>query len=122
LPATFLLKVVIKHFFLLCITDVVVIVAVVILAGLFSLQHYGTNKVAMLFAPIVLLWFLLIGGIGIYNISRFGGSVLKAFSPLYMYRYLRNGGKDNWLSLGGILLSITGMFNFLNLLLMFHNY
>ncbi|KAK2359959.1 potassium transporter [Trifolium repens] len=90
------------------ISDVVVIVAVVILAGLFSLQHYGTNKVAMLFAPIVLLWFLLIGGIGIYNISRFGGSVLKAFSPLYMYRYLRNGGKDNWLSLGGILLSITG--------------
>jgi KUP system potassium uptake protein len=110
LPATFLLKVVIKHFFLLCITDVVVIVAVVILAGLFSMQHYGTNKVAMLFAPIVLLWFLLIGGIGIYNISRYGGSVLKAFSPLYMYRYLRNGGKDNWLSLGGILLSITGIY------------
>ncbi|CAJ2669492.1 unnamed protein product [Trifolium pratense] len=88
--------------------DVVVIVAVVILVGLFSMQRYGTNKVGMLFAPIVLLWFLLIGGIGIYNISKFGGSVLKAFSPLYMYRYLRYGGKDNWLSLGGVLLSITG--------------
>ncbi|GAU23200.1 hypothetical protein TSUD_172280, partial [Trifolium subterraneum] len=47
-------------------------------------------------------------GIGIYNITRFGGSVLKAFSPMHMYQYLRNGGKDNWLSLGGILLSITG--------------
>ncbi|CAL0306074.1 unnamed protein product [Lupinus luteus] len=43
-------------------TGVVVIVAVVILVGLFSMQHYGTDKVSWLFAPIVLLWFLLIGG------------------------------------------------------------
>ncbi|CAI9760024.1 unnamed protein product [Fraxinus pennsylvanica] len=42
--------------------DVVVVVAVVILVGLFSMQHYGTDKVGWLFAPIVLLWFLLIGG------------------------------------------------------------
>ncbi|KAH9795603.1 Potassium transporter 11 [Citrus sinensis] len=41
---------------------VVVLVAVVILVGLFSLQHYGTDRVGWLFAPIVLLWFLLIGG------------------------------------------------------------
>ncbi|KAI5446197.1 Potassium transporter 10, variant 2 [Lathyrus oleraceus] len=89
-------------------SGVVVIVAVVILVGLFSVQHYGTDKVGWLFAPIVLVWFLLIGGIGIYNIWRFGGRVLKAFSPLYVYRYIRNGRKDSWLSLGGILLSITG--------------
>ncbi|KAI5446190.1 Potassium transporter 10, variant 2 [Lathyrus oleraceus] len=89
-------------------SGVVVIVAVVILVGLFSVQHYGTDKVGWLFAPIVLVWFLLIGGIGIYNIWRFGGRVLKAFSPLYVYHYIRNGRKDSWLSLGGILLSITG--------------
>ncbi|OIW18940.1 hypothetical protein TanjilG_25383 [Lupinus angustifolius] len=58
---------------------VVVIVAVVILVGLFSMQHYGTDRVSWLFAPIVLLWFLLIGG-----------------------------GKASWISLGGIMLSITG--------------
>ncbi|XP_058723393.1 potassium transporter 10-like isoform X1 [Vicia villosa] len=87
---------------------VVVVVAVIILVGLFSVQHYGTDKVGWLFAPIVLVWFLLIGGIGIYNIWRFGSRVLKAFSPLYVYRYIRNGRKDSWLSLGGILLSITG--------------
>jgi len=96
------------------VTGVVVVVAVVILVGLFSIQRYGTDKVGWLFAPIVLLWFLLIGGIGIYNLWRFGGNVLKAFSPLYVYRYLRDGRKDSWLSLGGILLSITGLFNFNN--------
>lgn len=88
--------------------DIVVIVAVVILVGVFSMQHYGTDKVGWLFAPIVLLWFLLIGGIGIYNVWKYDNSVLKAFSPVYMYRYFRRGGKDAWISLGGIMLSITG--------------
>lgn len=94
-----------------CATDIVVIVAVVILVGVFSMQHYGTDKVGWLFAPIVLLWFLLIGGIGIYNVWKYDNSVLKAFSPVYMYRYFRRGGKDAWISLGGIMLSITGSFS-----------
>lgn len=88
--------------------DVVVLVAVFILVGLFSLQHYGTDKVGWLFAPIVLLWFLMIGGIGIYNIYNYDSSVLKAFSPVYIYRYLKRGKKKGWTSLGGIMLSITG--------------
>ncbi|KAA8537215.1 hypothetical protein F0562_029693 [Nyssa sinensis] len=88
--------------------DVVVLVAVVILVGLFSMQHYGTDRVGWLFAPIVLLWFLLIGGIGIFNIWKYDCSVLRAFSPVYIYRYLRRGGKDGWTSLGGVMLSITG--------------
>ncbi|URE07226.1 Potassium transporter [Musa troglodytarum] len=88
--------------------DVVVLVAVVILVGLFSMQHYGTDKVGWLFAPIVLLWFLLIGVIGALNIWKYDSSVLKAFSPVYIYRYLRRGKRDSWVSLGGILLSITG--------------
>ncbi|XP_073279412.1 potassium transporter 10-like [Primulina huaijiensis] len=88
--------------------DVVVIVAVFILVGLFSMQHYGTDRVGWLFAPIVLLWFLLIGGIGIFNICTYDKSVLRAFSPVHMYRYFKRGGKDGWTSLGGIMLSITG--------------
>ena len=91
--------------------DVVVVVAVVILVGLFSMQHYGTDRVSWLFAPIVLLWFLVIGGIGIFNIWKYDSSVLKAFSPVYIYRYFKRGGKDGWTSLGGIMLSITGKLN-----------
>ncbi|MED6109789.1 Potassium transporter 10 [Stylosanthes scabra] len=87
---------------------VVVLVAVVILVGFFSMQHYGTDRVSWLFAPIVLLWFLLIGGIGIFNIWKHGSSVLKAFSPVYIYHYFKRGGQGGWTSLGGIMLSITG--------------
>ncbi|PIN00251.1 hypothetical protein CDL12_27249 [Handroanthus impetiginosus] len=88
--------------------NVVVLVAVFILIGLFSMQHYGTDKVGWLFAPIVLLWFLMIGGIGIFNICKYDSSVLRAFSPVYIYRYLKRGQRDGWTSLGGIMLSITG--------------
>ncbi|PRQ30054.1 putative potassium transporter [Rosa chinensis] len=88
--------------------DYVILVAVVILVGLFSMQHYGTDKVGWLFAPIVLLWFLLIGGIGVFNIWKYDSSVLRAFSPVYIYRYFKRNGRDGWTSLGGIMLSITG--------------
>ncbi|CAA0823821.1 Potassium transporter 11 [Striga hermonthica] len=88
--------------------DVVVLVAVFILVGLFSMQHYGTDKVGWLFAPIVLLWFLMIGGIGIFNLYKYDTSVLRAFSPVYIYRFLKRGSKKRWMSLGGIMLSITG--------------
>ncbi|KAH9747265.1 Potassium transporter 10 [Citrus sinensis] len=40
----------------------VVLVAVAILVVLFSVQHFGVDKVGWLFAPIVFVWFLLIGG------------------------------------------------------------
>ncbi|XP_051125003.1 potassium transporter 10-like isoform X2 [Andrographis paniculata] len=88
--------------------DVVVLVAVFILVGLFSMQHYGTDTVGWLFAPIVLLWFLMIGGIGIFNIYKHDSSVLRAFSPVYIYRYFKRGKIKGWTSLGGIMLSITG--------------
>ncbi|CAL0324771.1 unnamed protein product [Lupinus luteus] len=87
---------------------VVELLAVVTLVGFFSMQRYGTDRVSWLFAPIVLLWFLLIGGIGIFNICHYGSDVLKAFSPVYIYRYFRRGGKTGWTSLGGIMLCITG--------------
>ncbi|KAB1222072.1 putative potassium transporter 12 [Morella rubra] len=89
------------------ISDVVVLVAVAIIVGLFSVQHYGTDKVGWLFAPVVLVWFILIGGIGVFNIWKHDSSVLKAFSPVCIYHYFKRGGRDSWASLGGIMLSIT---------------
>ncbi|ESQ56215.1 hypothetical protein EUTSA_v10024451mg [Eutrema salsugineum] len=89
-------------------SDTVVLVAVLILVGLFSMQKYGTDKVAWLFAPIVFIWLLFIGGTGLYNICIYDSRVLKAFSPTYVFMYFKRRGRDGWISLGGILLSITG--------------
>ncbi|KAL0004159.1 hypothetical protein SO802_011720 [Lithocarpus litseifolius] len=83
-------------------------VACAILIGLFALQHYGTHKVGFLFAPVVLTWLFCISGIGLYNIFRWNPHVYKALSPYYMYQFLRKTQRGGWMSLGGILLCITG--------------
>ncbi|KAL4574971.1 hypothetical protein LXL04_021811 [Taraxacum kok-saghyz] len=79
-----------------------------ILVCLFALQHYGTHRVGFFFAPIVLLWLLCISGLGLYNIFHWNPYVYKALSPYYMYKFLKKTKKRGWMSLGGILLCITG--------------
>ncbi|XP_024526639.1 potassium transporter 1 isoform X1 [Selaginella moellendorffii] len=87
---------------------VVELIACLILVGLFALQHHGTHKVAFMFAPIVLAWLFSIGAIGIYNIARWNPHVVRALSPYYMYKYFKRTGFDGWISMGGVLLCITG--------------
>ncbi|XVF84930.1 hypothetical protein PTKIN_Ptkin17bG0078600 [Pterospermum kingtungense] len=83
-------------------------VACIILIGLFALQHYGTHRVGFLFAPVVLIWLLCISAIGLYNIIHWNPRVYQALSPYYMYKFLRKTQRGGWMSLGGILLCITG--------------
>ncbi|KAJ1261073.1 hypothetical protein BS78_09G000300 [Paspalum vaginatum] len=88
-------------------TDQIVWITVGILVLLFAVQRFGTHKVAYLFAPVVLLWLLLIGGVGVYNLIRHDISVLRAFNPKYIVDYFRRSRKDAWVSLGGVLLCFT---------------
>ncbi|KAK9117743.1 hypothetical protein Sjap_016690 [Stephania japonica] len=86
----------------------VVLLACIILVGLFALQHWGTHKVAFLFAPIVIIWLISIFSVGVYNTVRWNPKILKALSPYYVIKFFRQNGKDGWISLGGILLCTTG--------------
>ncbi|XP_031381330.1 potassium transporter 2 isoform X2 [Punica granatum] len=79
-----------------------------ILVCLFALQHWGTHRVGFLFAPIVLIWLLCISAVGLYNILHWNPYVYKALSPYYMFKFLRKTRIGGWMSLGGILLCITG--------------
>lgn len=85
-----------------------VFIACCILVGLFTLQHYGTHRVAFLFAPIVILWLISISAIGLYNTFRWNPSIWRAMSPYFIFKFFRETGTDGWISLGGILLSMTG--------------
>ncbi|XP_072993089.1 probable potassium transporter 13 isoform X1 [Typha latifolia] len=85
-----------------------VLIACVILVGLFALQHYGTRRVGFLFAPIFIAWVGCICCVGIYNINKWNPSVVRAISPYYVYNFFKKAGKDGWSSLGGIVLCITG--------------
>lgn len=82
--------------------------ACIIQIVLFMLQQYGTDKIGFLFAPIITIWLLFIGGVGLYNILHFNPNILHAISPAYMYSFVRNINKHSWRSLGSILLCIAG--------------
>ncbi|VVA28123.1 PREDICTED: potassium transporter [Prunus dulcis] len=89
-------------------TDAVVGISVVILVLLFAVQQFGTDKVGFTFGPIILLWFVFISCIGLYNLITYDVTVLRAFNPAYIYHYFHRNGKEAWISLGGVVLCITG--------------
>ncbi|KAF5181464.1 Potassium transporter, partial [Thalictrum thalictroides] len=88
--------------------DAVVPITCFIIVCLFALQHYGTHRIGFFFAPIVLTWLICISALGVYNIIHWNPHVYQALSPYYMYQFLKKTKKSGWMSLGGILLCITG--------------
>ncbi|XP_057964339.1 potassium transporter 5-like isoform X2 [Malania oleifera] len=86
----------------------IVWISVAILVFLFSIQRFGTDKVGYSFAPIILVWFMMIGCIGLYNFIKFDPIVIKALNPQYIIEYFKRNKKQAWISLGGTILSITG--------------
>jgi KUP system potassium uptake protein len=93
-------------------TAQVVWISVPILFALFSVQCYGTDKVGYSFAPIITVWFVLIAVIGMYDLVVHDVGVLRAFNPMHIIDYFRRNGKEGWISLGGVILCVTGkLFN-----------
>ncbi|GAB4839824.1 Putative potassium transporter 12 [Ancistrocladus abbreviatus] len=89
-------------------TNAVVGVSIVILVGLFSIQSFGTSKVGFTFAPVLSLWFLSLGSIGIYNLCTCGIGVVRALNPAYIYLFFNKNTGQAWSALGGCVLCITG--------------
>ena len=85
----------------------VVPASVVILLGLFLVQKRGTAGVGRIFGPIVLVWFVTIGTLGLAEISRDPG-VLAALNPWYALRFLVEHGAAVLPVLGAVVLAVTG--------------
>ncbi|KAF3679933.1 putative nuclear transcription factor Y subunit B-5-like [Capsicum annuum] len=85
----------------------IVWISVAILILLFTFQRFGTDKVGYTFAPIICVWFSLNAAIGLYNFVKYDPSVVKAINPKYIIDYFKRNKKDAWISLGGVVLSIT---------------
>lgn len=89
-------------------TNAVVIVSILILVVLFGIQRFGTSKVGVMFSPILALWFLSLGSIGMYNVLKHDITVVRAFNPVYVYLFFKKNDKEAWYALGGCVLCITG--------------
>jgi KUP system potassium uptake protein len=88
-------------------THYVLPASVLILLLLFAVQPLGTSRIGTAFGPVMLLWFIVIGALGIWGISREPG-VLVALNPLYGLRLLASNGMRGFAVLGGIFLCVTG--------------
>lgn len=88
--------------------NMIVWLSVAILIFLFMYQRFGTEKVGYTFAPILCLWFVVIAGIGIYNFSIYDPTIIRAANPWSIVTYFQRNGKDAWISLGGVVMCITG--------------
>lgn len=88
--------------------EVAVMASVAFLVILFSIQRFGTSKVGLVYGPVLFIWFLSLGLVGLYNIISYDNSVFKAFNPVYIYYFFSNNPNRAWFSLGGCLLCITG--------------
>ncbi|KAG6914871.1 hypothetical protein DXG01_014846, partial [Tephrocybe rancida] len=62
------------------VTKDIIPISIAILLALFAVQRFGTSSIGFTFAPIAFVWFLILAGIGIYNITFFPG-IFRAFDP-----------------------------------------
>jgi len=81
--------------------------AVLILVALFSLQSRGTARVATLFGPITVVWFLALAVGGLIQIVA-NPDVLAALNPWYGLRFLARHGILGLTVLGLVFLAVTG--------------
>lgn len=85
----------------------VIPISVVILLILFSVQRFGTNFIGKAFGPIIMVWFLVIGSLGVIQI--FGNTaVLQAFNPLLGANFLIHHSDTSLIVLGSVVLAVTG--------------
>ncbi len=87
--------------------DYVVIIASVILIGLFAVQGYGTGKVAALFGPIMLVWFATLAALGVYHIMDDPG-VFASINPYWGLRFFVDHPGVSLAVLGTVCLAVTG--------------
>ncbi len=82
-------------------------VTLIIIFGLFWAQSKGTSTVGFMFGPVMLIWFVTLGGLGIYNILE-APFVLNALNPIYAFNFFVNEFSVAFITLGAVVLCVTG--------------
>ena len=78
-----------------------------ILIGLFAMQHRGTASIGRLFGPVMVVWFVVIGLLGVINIWA-APEILKALSPDAAARFVFANPFIAFAVIGGVFLALTG--------------
>jgi len=85
----------------------VVPVALGILVALFAAQRFGTARIGTVFGPLMLLWFAVLGLLGLNSLWQ-TPEVLAAINPIYAVNFFLNNGLLAFLVMGSVFLVVTG--------------
>ncbi len=85
---------------------VIITIVIIILVGLFIFQQFGSSVVGKTFGPVMLVWFLFIGVMGLIQLVQ-NPVVLKAVNPYYAVQLLIQYPGGFWI-LGAVFLCTTG--------------
>lgn len=88
--------------------NVTILISIVILTILFTFQNKGSEVIGKYFGYIMVLWFLVLGLLGILSIIK-NPIILYSLNPYYAFKFLSSNGVIAWASLGGAILVITGV-------------
>ena len=86
----------------------IVPISIIVLTLLFVIQKHGTGMVGKLFAPIMLIWFLLLAVLGARSIYA-NPEVLQALNPYWAVHFFLQYKTVSFIALGAVVLSITGV-------------
>jgi KUP system potassium uptake protein len=85
----------------------IVPITVLILAVLFTFQFKGSQKLGALFGPVMVVWFLVIGLLGVAQISQNTES-LVALNPMYAFNFISSHGLHTLVVMSSVILAVTG--------------
>ena len=84
----------------------VVPIVLVIITLVFFVQRSGSSKIGRFFGPVMLVWFMMLGILGLMNVGS-DLSIFKAFNPYYAVRLIISS--PEWMFiLGAVFLCTTG--------------
>nr|WP_297530555.1 potassium transporter Kup [uncultured Roseateles sp.] len=87
--------------------DAVVPISLVVIAGLFAVQRFGTGGVGKAFGPVMLVWFTSLALLGIPKIVG-NPHVLQAINPMWAIDFCTHYGWIAFVALGAVVLVVTG--------------
>jgi KUP system potassium uptake protein len=88
-------------------SEVVLPISIAVIVALFSLQWRGTGSVGRIFGPVMLLWFISIGVLGLIEIVH-SPFILQALLPTHAVLFIWHHGWLAFVALGAVVLSVTG--------------
>ncbi len=87
--------------------SVVMAISAGILIALFLMQRHGTSRIGRAFGPIMVIWFLVIGSLGLFRFCEHP-HIIVALSPHWGASYLLGHGLHGIVVMGTVLLAVTG--------------